>query len=151
MNNLIKTIEQLPVSKSGIETIAQQIVENIKNGDADPLKAFVAIKAMGELCKSLEKDDQLKNIVIDAAGNGADVCGAKISKRQSCTYDYTCSIEWCNIDSEIAKLTDRRKQIETALKNASDLSPFVDPCNFKKITQCPKNSEKTTISVTLKK
>lgn len=150
MGNLIK-LENVPVTKGGIEELVKVIEMNIALGDVEALNAYVAIKAMGELVKQLEKNEAIKKAVLEDLNNGVICDEAKIIKKTATTYDYTCSLTWCELDSKIAELTEKRKVIETALKNASELTPFNDPTNSKVITECPKESEKVTIAVTLNK
>lgn len=67
MNNLptsaMGVIRQLSVSKSGIQTFSNQLIESVRNGDVNPLElkaAFKAMEAIMEKVNEATKENQLR-------------------------------------------------------------------------------------------
>ena len=65
-------------------------------------------------------------------------------------YDYCDSPTWRDLDTQIEELTRRRKTVETALRNATPDTPYLDPATGETITGIGRTSRKT-VKVTINK
>jgi len=100
-----------------------QVIDNIENGTADPLKVHLQVKGMEEIIKAITRSETYKEVLLNEAakyGKSFEHFNAKfIVKETGTQYDYSqCNDEV--IDS-LAKQIDNIKGIikerETFLKN----------------------------------
>jgi hypothetical protein len=142
-----------PTTKEQQELVANRWAEQAINGEVDPLEAEVYIASIENLVKCYRANKELREHlvnIVEHEGGKVKVGNTTISVAEtSVTYEYEQSKKWRDLDREIEILTARRKSIETALKNATEDTPF-DDGDFNRICHCPKTSKKT-IKVTIEK
>jgi hypothetical protein len=151
MKELLLT--SFPTTKEQQELVANRWAEQAINGEVNPLDAEVYIASIENLVKCYRANKELREHLVDIVeqeGGKVKVGNTTISVSEtSVTYEYEQSKKWRDLDRQIEELTARRKSIETALKNATEDTPF-DDGDFNKICNCPKTSKKT-IKVTIEK
>lgn len=142
-----------PTTKEQQELVANRWAEQAINGEVNPLEAEVYIASIENLVKCYRANKELREHLVDIVeqdGGKVKVGNTTISVSEtSVTYEYEQSKKWRDLDRQIEELTARRKSIETALKNATEETPF-DDGDFNRICHCPKTSKKT-IKVTIEK
>jgi hypothetical protein len=118
-------------NKSEIERVATEMVQGIVDGNLQTEKALLTIRAVRMAMESAE--DKIKDQVIDElhrrGKNGFDMYGAKVNlKELGVKYDYTNCIdsEWQNLDAEIKRLTELKKERENFLKSLTKTMTIVD-------------------------
>lgn len=144
MKDLLLT--NFPATKEQQELVAQRWVEKSLAGEVNPLEAEAWIVAVENTIKAYRSNKELRQHLVDEVeklGGKAVIGSTTITLTEtSVNYDYSDSAKWREIDRTIEGLTEKRKRIETALKNASEDTPF-DDGNFNKITHIEKTSKKT--------
>lgn len=142
-----------PTTKEQQELVANRWAEQAINGEVNPLEAEVYIASIENLVKCYRANKELREHlvnIVEHEGGKVKVGNTTISVAEtSVTYEYEQSKKWRDLDRQIEDLTARRKSIETALKNATEDTPF-DDGDFNRICHCPKTSKKT-IKVTIEK
>lgn len=151
MKELLLT--SFPTTKEQQELVANRWAEQAINGEVNPLEAEVYIASIENLVKFYRGNKELREHLVDIVkqeGGKVKIGTTTISVAEtSVTYEYEQSKKWRDLDRQIEDLTARRKNIETALKNATEDTPF-DDGDFNRICHCPKTS-KETIKVTIEK
>lgn len=142
-----------PTTKEQQELVANRWAEQAINGEVDALEAEVYIASIENLVKCYRANKELRDhlvTLVENEGGKMKVGNTTISVAETgVTYEYEQSKKWRDLDRQIEELTARRKNIETALKNATEDTPF-DDGDFNTICHCPKTSRKT-IKVTIEK
>lgn len=118
-------------NKSEIERVATEMVQGITDGNLQTEKALLTIRAIRVAMESAE--DKIKDQVIDElykrGKEGFDMYGAKVNlKELGVKYDFNNCLdsEWKNLDAEIKRLTDLRKERESFLKSLTKTMTIVD-------------------------
>lgn len=118
-------------NKTEIERVANQMVQGIIDGEVQTDKALLTIRAIRMAMESAE--DKIKDQVIDEltrrGKEGYDLYGAKVNlKELGVKYDFTNCRDavWTDLDTEIKRLTELRKERETFLKTLTKTMTLVD-------------------------
>lgn len=125
----LATISQLPETRAEAKIFASYAVEEIVNGDNDPVRIFAKLRVIGDAIKDILDAAIVQKVVSEEVEKYKGECvinGNKISVQSRKTYDFaSCGYsEWEMLDAEIKGLSDRKKQIETMLKSLSN--PMAD-------------------------
>jgi hypothetical protein len=140
-------------NKSEIERVANEMVQGIIDGNVQTEKALLTIRAIRMAMESAE--DKIKDQVIDElhrrGKEGFDLFGAKVAlKELGVKYDYTNCIDhvWNDLDAEIKRLTELKKERETFLKTLTKTITLVDDATGE-ITQVSPPIRQSTTSYTV--
>jgi hypothetical protein len=112
----------MPNKKEEIKTFSEMLLSQIKNGEIEPLKIHVQLKAIESVIKKVNESDEYKNAIRSESekhGKSFNIYGAKIDLAEVGTkYDYSgCNhLEYSDICQEIERLEGNKKAIETLLK-----------------------------------
>lgn len=157
MNELNLNSQWLP-SVAAIDKLANNLIKPINDGEIDVIKAIATIRAVQE---ALDKvTNELKPLVINELhkysskekiiSHGTEF----ILKEAGVKYDYSkCGdTVWNNLDAEIKKLSEEKKEREKFLKSIKDMMIVVDAttgevCEIK----APTKTSTTTYVVTFAK
>jgi hypothetical protein len=116
------------ISKSYISDISQKIVNNVVDGNADPMQEYIKAKGLSEL--SAQIMDGLKDEAIREAEKYADgdkILGCKFQvKNTPTTYDFSHDDEWRILNQEIENLKARQKQREKKMLDAMKYVELTD-------------------------
>lgn len=116
------------ISKSYISDISQKIVNNVVDGNADPMQEYIKAKGLSEL--SAQIMDGLKDEAIREAEKYADgdkILGCKFQvKNTPTTYDFSHDDEWRILNQEIENLKARQKQREKKMFDAMKYVELTD-------------------------
>lgn len=149
-----------PSTKSEIKNFAAKMVESALDGHSDPLKVKVQLSAMKQTIEEIEKNEEFKACVLNAAEKYhklelADMFNAKIEIVEVAPrYDYSvCGMpEYDNVCAEIQILTERKKALETRLKTIKNEEDFICPVTGEIIKLKPATKESTTsVKITINK
>lgn len=112
----------MPNKKEEIKTFSEMLLTQIKNGEIDPLKIHVQLKAIESVIKKVNESEQYKDAIRNESekhGKSFTMYGAKIDLAEVGTkYDYSnCNhSEYLDVCERIAKLEKEKKEFETLLK-----------------------------------
>jgi hypothetical protein len=132
-NNALQEVFVAPsLSKATQASVVADLVAQVKNGNVDPMKAFIQVKAIAEICKQFLEDVDVVSATMTAVGKAGkevpDFNGAKVGLTNTTRYDYDACF-----DSEYAKLVALKETIATKikaremfLKTIEDSIDFVD-------------------------
>lgn len=128
--NLIETTKNFPATKSEQEALVNGFIANVLVGIHDPVEVEIAMATMENIVKLYRKDPRVKSLLVDIVekeGGKITTPNATISLTETAVeYDYADSKTWREASRVLDQAKERIKQIETALKNASELNPFID-------------------------
>jgi hypothetical protein len=145
MNEIIQIQNQIIPTKAGIEEIANTLIQEIKDGNVDPLKAHIQTKA---LIKALEKvqEETLSEAITEAEKYGKEgkVFGVNFRIGSSGDrFDYEQDQEYVVIKD---KLKYREDQLKMAAKMNEEL--VLDGVLIPKVPL--KSLGKTNLTITIK-
>jgi hypothetical protein len=112
------TLNQFPTTKEGIKNYSDHFLMEVEQGNIDPLKAFVEIKAIQEYLKNIESN--IKTPAKDTfekgyqKGESVYYGASAVVKNLADKYDYTN-------DSTIVELEAEKKAIEEKIKARKEL------------------------------
>lgn len=121
----------MPNKKEEIKTFSEMLLTQIKNGEIDPLKIHVQLKAIESVIKKVNESEQYKDAIRNESekhGKSFSMYGAKIDLAEVGTkYDYSnCNhLEYFDICQEIERLEGKKKVIETLLKAIKETTGMV--------------------------
>jgi chromosome segregation ATPase len=152
--NALTVIKTMPSTKAEIKSFVAKAKQEILSGNYNPLEIEIYLKAIEELIKSIRKDSDIREEVINEAekyGKISEVFGAKIELREKGSYDYTAcgSSEWERLDSELKRIKKKKDAIESELKNLGRNVESYDKETGELLSR-PKKRSTTTLYITLK-
>jgi hypothetical protein len=120
-NSAMSMLRLMPSKASEVAIFAKQIIENVQNGNANPLEVKVMMRALRAVAEEVEEeiDDNAISEAEKYSEKVVEMYGARIEKAEvGVNYNYASSglSEWEKLDAEIKALTDRRKEKETFLR-----------------------------------
>lgn len=109
----IKVGEIMP-TKFGLDLMAEAIAEQVQGGHVSALSAVIRLSAMETLVKMVK--EKISKEVMDELykhpKQKAEINGVQVSEFSSIKYDYSHLPGWSDLDTQIAELTEKRKEIE---------------------------------------
>lgn len=118
----LSVINVLPSTKEEVQSFVQDAKDRILAGYENPLKIASQLKAFEEVVKELRDDKDIKEITLKAAekeGKTFKQFGATFQVKEVGTkYDYSVcdDAEWNDLDEQIKKLTEKKKDREKFLQ-----------------------------------
>lgn len=115
----------MPNTKEEIKSFSSKLIQQVSNGDINPLQVHVQLKAIEGVIKAVNDSKEYKDAIrsqSELSGKSFQAYGAKIDLVEVGTkYDYSgCNhSEYEDICKEIAILEGRKKEIESMLKTLS--------------------------------
>ena len=150
--NLIEPIKQLPSSKGEQEALVNGFIANVLVGIHDPIEVEMAMATMENIIKLYRKDTRIKSLLVEIIKkNGGKITtdnGTLSVAETSVEYAYEECSKWREASRVLDDAKEQLKNIENALKNATEMNPFIDGDN--KIYNLPKTS-KETVKIALNK
>lgn len=120
MNNALIHINNMPATKEGINSFVEMAKCEILSGEYDPLKIDIQLKSIEEIIKQLRKDTDVKRCILSEidkyADKSFDFMSAKITKKNSVSYDFSNDTKWASLNSKIETLKQELKEHEDLLK-----------------------------------
>lgn len=95
------------------------LAAEITHHQAEPLKAYIELKALGVVIKKVLDDSDVKNVVIDEVSKypEKEAFGVKVELASTAgNYDYSGVDKWVELDEAITAMTLTKKILEQALK-----------------------------------
>jgi len=146
-------------NKEQRQSFALDLVSKIENGEADPLKIHLQVKAMEDIIKLLNDNTIYKKAILDAAEKFPEksftFMNAKIEKKEvGVKYDFS----QCG-DSRYQMYEQQMESAKTDLKNRSEFLKTVPEKGMQIVNELtgevdtvypPSKSSTTSIAVTLK-
>lgn len=154
---LQKLISAPVLSKEAQSNVANDLVAQVINGNVDPIRAFVQMKAVGEVVEQFLKNTDivaLTQAAVAEHGKDAQFGGAKIGIAYTTRYDYASSG-----DTEYAELMRAKEDIDTKikarqmfLKSVTDTMDVVDSSTGELVTiHAPIPTKSSTLKVSFAK
>jgi hypothetical protein len=145
--NAITSFGWLPTSKEDVEIFVRKAKQEILSGIYDPLHIDIKLKVFEEIIKSLRKDEDIKNCVLNASDKYVEktfkAFGATITKIEKKIYDFSsCNdSEYENLRIKEAEIKEDIKRREAFLKNIKNdvANPDTGEIISQAIFTCQKN------------
>ena len=145
---------QYGLSKKQIASLAKQSVDKVME-DGNVFQVAEALAAMEEFARVVRADENFIGFIreelekhqgqlLTKGGARIELCEAGVS------YDYSCNLEWKELDDQIKELTARKKLIEEKLRRIAPGKIAVDE-ETGEVTESVPRSSKSTYRVTLAK
>lgn len=122
----------MPNKASEVAKFSKQIIEAVKNGDANPLEVLVMLRSL-EAVSELVREEIGDNILTAAEKypeKKFEAFGAIIERSEVYTryeYDTSKDVEWEQLDSEFKSIERKRKDREAFLRALKDPMTVVSP------------------------
>lgn len=153
-NEVMSALSVMPETKEQQTVFVDKLIDSVVSGQTDPLKAEALIVNVEAVCKAYRKDKQVKELLlakVKEGGGKVDDYNANFSVMETgVIYDYELSKTWRDLTADIEQKKEKVKAIELALRNCSEVTPFVDTTSGEIITFCPKVASET-VKVVIKK
>jgi hypothetical protein len=119
------------LTKTQINKLAKQSVENILDDTSFIFQMAEAIAAMEEFARQVRKDERfvevLRDEIIKHNGKAETASGAKLEICEAgVSYDYSQDASWRSLEQEIQELTEKRKALEEKLRRIGPGKMWVD-------------------------
>ena len=115
----------LQFDKKQISDAANNVAKQIKDGNIDGIKTLIAVNKFSRLCKAI--DSGIRKVAVTSIKIGEketyEGYGCEINRAETgVKYDYSkCNDEvWDNLDAEIKRLTNEKKEREKFLRSIPD-------------------------------
>lgn len=151
-------LRSLATTQVQVDVFSDQIIESVKNGEADPLEVLIQIRAFEKAADRILKE--IRPNILTAADKFEEktftLYGNRLEKSESgVQYDYAKSDDpiWEQFDAAANTAIEQRKQREAFLRTikASDVTKAVDPESGEEVTLKPVPKTSTSIvKVTIK-
>ncbi len=131
-NSLQQYIAETSLSKSAQATLAEDLVAQVKAGAIEPMKAFLQIKAISEVCGQFLKNEEMVNMAMTALNKcGSDVPsygGDRLgfSSRTSYNYDESHDPEYADLCRQKEIIDKKIKARQMFLQSIDDSIDIVD-------------------------
>ena len=152
-NIIIENEKQLlknTLGKTEINALVAEVVSEVKEGYRNPLETVIKLKAISKAADNI--CNEIMGTAVDEANKyakGEKAYGAKIDVRETgVKYDFSKSQTWRDLIIKKQEIEEQIKAIETAMKNASEYSPYVDILTGEVITTPAPRQSKTIVAVT---
>ena len=107
-------VGEISPTKFGLDLMAEDIAEQVQNGNLNALETAIRLNAMEQLTKMIK--EKISKDVMDELykhpKQKAEINGVQVSEFSSVKYDYSHLPGWDELDQQISELTDKRKAIE---------------------------------------
>ena len=107
-------VGEIAPTKFGLDLMAEAIAEQVQSGNISALDTAIKLNAMETLVKMVK--EKILNDVMDELGKHpkmkAEINGVTVTEFSSVKYDYSHLPGWSELDTQIAELTEKRKEIE---------------------------------------
>lgn len=116
-------ITSLQPTKSGVEQLAAQIVQQVKDGETSPLELLVKLEAIKKACETarVNMEPEILAEIGKYGKDGANIYGAKIQPKETgVKYDYTQSAAWVALNAEYEAIGKKLADIEKIAKTLPD-------------------------------
>lgn len=156
MEKAISQITVFNTSKAGIEKYVKQCIQGVEGGILPPLHMAIYLKTMEKIIEGIQNG--IKESALAEAEKyekNFEFHGAKIEVAELGTkYDYAnCGDSvWANLDGQIKKLSEEKKQRETFLKTLKEPVAMANKASGGEIINInpPIKSSTTGIKITIK-
>ena len=120
-NNTFLTLFEGEVTKENIRNIVLNNIQHLKDGEGNPLDAFVKAKALSEYLNVALSE--LKDIAMEEAmkysKDDNTMYGIKFEETTSpMRFDYSNNPDWVKLQKNIDELRSKQKEIEEQMKTA---------------------------------
>lgn len=125
-------MRMMPSKASEVAQFSKQIIESVRQGDANPLEVLVMLRAL-EAVSELVREEIGENILTAAEKypeKKFEAFGAIMERSEVYTrYDYEASkdVEWEQLDSEFKTIERKKKDREAFLRALKDPMTVVSP------------------------
>ncbi|MGZ3938804.1 MAG: hypothetical protein ACXVLT_09015 [Flavisolibacter sp.] len=157
--HLVQRNETLPaiyegLGKKQIADLADQSVTKVLE-EGNVFQVAEALAAMEEFVKNVRKDERFveflreelnkhRGRLVTSTGARVEVCEAGVM------YNYSSNGEWRELDQQIRRLTEQRKELEEKLRRLAPGRMTVDP-ETGEVWEGPVKTSKSTYRITLKR
>ena len=149
----LSTLSIMPSGKEEVARFKKNLKSEILSGKFDGLKAFVRLKYIEATIADTLKDEDierhfLKEFELYGKEKVVEVMGAKLNAQETgvkYAYEDAGDPVWANLDEEIKKLTEKKKEREKFLQAIPYDKGTVDPETGVFITRPPKSSKSKVI------
>ena len=139
MNRSVKILQEIPANKVGIQLFAEAVVQNVMDGEIDPLDVRLRVDAIEKIIKAIKDNPDFKTAVLDQADmwpqKSFEKDGVKFTKAESTRYDYSADHKWLNLkanEEECVKLRKEREKVLFGLSESTEINGVTCDPPFKK-------------------
>lgn len=159
MENLFEIVNrEHELTKSRVETMANQIVEIADAGESDSLTLLAKLEFVSQIIETAKS--KLREFAVDdldaygpEARSGVKRLGVTFKQKETgVKYDYSNTDSWVNLKSLEDSQAEKRKNLESTLKTLKSPMAIVDPETGEMFDANPPiKSSKTSVEITLPK
>jgi len=159
MENLFEIVNrEHELTKSRVETMANQIVEIADAGESDLLTLLAKLEFVSQIIETAKS--KLREFAVDdldaygpEARSGVKRLGVTFKQKETgVKYDYSNTDSWVNLKSLEDSQAEKRKNLEATLKTLKSPMAIVDPNTGEMFDANPPiKSSKTSVEITLPK
>lgn len=159
MENLFEIVNrEHELTKSRVETMANQIVEIADAGESDLLTLLAKLEFVSQIIETAKS--KLREFAVDdldaygpEARSGVKRLGVTFKQKETgVKYDYSNTEAWQNLKSFEDSQAEKRKNLEATLKTLKTSMAMVDPNTGEMFDANPPiKSSKTSVEITLPK
>lgn len=158
-NNAIQQIISSPsFSKSYQQELVDSLIAKVEDSLVDPMKAYIQVKAVMEVCKMFLESETVVNATCDAldtcGDNLPDFNGAKVSIASTTRYDYTTTNDrqYLELLAQKGSVATKLKAREMFLKSIDESIECIDNETGELVTiNAPKAIQSRTLRVNFAK
>jgi hypothetical protein len=154
-DNPMSMLRLMPSRVKEVATFAKGIITSVRNGDANALEALVMMRALQLLSK--EVIEQIEENILNEANRynekSIEMYGARIDKGDVKTeylYETSGDSQWEELDADIKRLTERKKEREEFLRAIKDPVLIVNKEGAEEMVKPPVKRTKEGVKVFLK-
>ena len=148
----------MPTGKVAKQQLEQQIKTMYLSGDFDPLQVEIGIKGIEEAVKTIRKDPEVRDAVMDALSmyneKTIELNGAQVQKRNMpARYDFAVCQDpvWESLNAQLDTLKQQIKDREGFLKSLKKMEVIVDQDTGETVeVKPPIKTQGETLAITFK-
>lgn len=120
--NALTELKRGALTKTQQDTFSAALIDEILNGNANPLEVELYLKSMEKVIETVRKNPYVKDAILNEAVKYGEKtfehlgCKITVTGKQSFDYSVCGSAKWMQLDEEIKSLTLAKKELEEHLK-----------------------------------
>lgn len=127
----ISYLTVLPSTSDEIKRFSNQIINQVKSGNENPLKLLVLLRALEDTAETIRKgiESEIMTEVGKYSENSFEAYGARLERSEvGVVYDYaaTGDRDWFKINTNVQQWTDARKNREAFLRALREPMTLLD-------------------------
>lgn len=141
----MSVLRLFPETKEQQDTFVEMLVNQVLDGNVDPLEVEVQMCQMEQVIKKYRSDRRVQEACLNEAEKynqkSFDYKNARINIRETgMKYDYTISHDWQEANARTEEAKEAQKAIQKRLQTVTKNAPYIDITSGEEITAIQKSS-----------